>query len=82
MSTTLMVKIAVALVVGGGLVLVKVLAKQRAAKLEASGGCVACGSSKAIVRGVARTCMDCGYEGAADGGGKLHANDIDNMYDD
>jgi hypothetical protein len=79
-STGFIVKAAAILTVAGAFFVMRVLAKRRLANLERTGGCVSCGSHNLVVQDHVRTCMDCGYQGRADGGGKLDPSAIDSIY--
>lgn len=50
--------------------------RHKALKADAAGGCVACGDSAVETVGDRLRCSACGYEGAADRGGTLSAQDL------
>lgn len=71
------------LVVGAIVVLVmRTLARRRAALEDARGGCVACGSRRLRADGDSVVCEQCHYVGRADRGGKLSGAEIDALYSD
>lgn len=64
-----------------GLVIVRVLARRRIDKMEASRACLSCESADVVEQAGIRTCMACGYQGRADGGGKIDHQVIDEIYE-
>jgi hypothetical protein len=64
-----------------GLVIVRVLARRRIDKMEATRACLSCESTDVVEQAGMRTCMACGYQGRADGGGKIDHQVIDEMYE-
>jgi hypothetical protein len=74
-------KVIVAIIIAAAFAVMKLLARRKAAQDDARGGCVVCGSLNLAASGDAKACLDCGYEGRADGGGALTATEIDSLYD-
>jgi hypothetical protein len=78
-SAGTVVKGLVLLGVAAGLAIMKWRARARLDALEQSGGCVSCSSTNVVMQGGIRFCQDCGYQGRADGGGKIGA-ELDHIY--
>jgi len=55
-------------------------ARSRARALEKAGGCVNCHSQNVERDEQHARCLDCGYAGAADGGGALSRKETDALY--
>lgn len=58
----------------------RVFARERAQLLEAAGGCINCHSQNVERDEKHARCRDCGFVGAADGGGVLSKKDTDSLY--
>ena len=54
--------------------------QQSIAAADASGACIACGSPLVERSDDIARCKSCGYEGRADGGGKLDPEDIAEIF--
>ena len=63
-------------VVGCAALVVTQMRVAAARAAEAAGGCVVCGSAALDALGDRVRCQACGYEGAADGGGALTAQEL------
>jgi ribosomal protein L37AE/L43A len=60
----------------------KAVAVSRLRRMNAAEpACVACGSSDVERREGVAKCRRCGYEGRADGGGRLSSRDLGDMFD-
>lgn len=74
-------------VIGCVALIINQMRAKQALAAEVAGGCVACGSATLERAGDRVECRDCGYEGAADRGGaltaqELHATSLQTPYDD
>lgn len=79
--TKLVVKLVVLAIAAIAALVLRWHAQRRAEQAERAGGCVACGSQRVVVNQTERSCLECGFTGRADGGGKLSAEEIQAMYD-
>ncbi len=56
------------------------LSKSRSEDMQKN--CIACDSNNVKDSEKTRTCLDCGYEGRSDGGGKLSSRQVMSIYTD